>query len=106
MERSDDFAQQEADAAAAEAARIGGAPQGELLDEDGEPLDAAHRPLAESGEGFAEGFEVAEQELVDHASHGDQHSAGRVLEDAPDGSDDARAAGAGAPWRKGSTGAR
>ena len=36
--------------------------------------DPALEPLIEAGEGESEGFELAEQELVDHASHGDQHS--------------------------------
>jgi hypothetical protein len=30
------------------------------------------RPLREAGEGEAEGFEEAEAELIEHASHGDQ----------------------------------
>jgi hypothetical protein len=51
--------------AAAEAARIGGpAP----VDRE----DPAERPLAEAGEGEAEGFELAEEQLIDIASHGDQ----------------------------------
>jgi hypothetical protein len=29
-------------------------------------------PLEEAGEGEAEGFEQAEEELIEHASHGDQ----------------------------------
>lgn len=62
--------QEEIDAAAAEARRIGGT----AGDED---LDPAERPLAEAGEGVAEGFEEAEDDLIDHASHGDLHS-GRV----------------------------
>jgi hypothetical protein len=42
-------------------------------------------PLEEAGEGEAEGFEQAEQELIEHASHGDQgpdptHLAGRPEE--------------------------
>jgi hypothetical protein len=32
--------------------------------------------------GEAEGFELAEQELIDHASHGDEHAAHRILQDA------------------------
>ncbi len=48
--------------------------------------DKAHDPawaaLNESGEGESEGFELAEEDLIEHASHGDQHSAGRILEDA------------------------
>jgi hypothetical protein len=37
-------------------------------------VDPALEPLIEAGEGESEGFELAEEELVDHASHGDQHS--------------------------------
>jgi hypothetical protein len=62
----DPIADEEADAAAAEAARIGGpAP-------DDQVEDPARRPLVESGEGEAEGFELAEEQLIDNASHGDQ----------------------------------
>jgi hypothetical protein len=60
--------QEEVDAAAEEAAAIGGV----AGDED---LDPAERPVIEAGEGEAEGFEQAEEELIDHASHGDQQSA-------------------------------
>lgn len=66
--------QNEADAAAAEAGAIGGV----AGDED---LDPAERPLVEAGEGEAEGFELAEEELVEHATHGDQQSAHAVLHD-------------------------
>ena len=56
----------EADAAAEEAARIGGeAPV--------ESDDPARQPLIESGEGESEGFELAEERLRDIASHGDEH---------------------------------
>ena len=51
-------------AAAAEAAAIGG----HAGDED---LPPAERPLVEAGEGEAEGFEVAEADLVERAEHGD-----------------------------------
>ena len=61
----DPIAEEEAEAAAAEAARIGGPPPDE-------GVDPAQRPLIESGEGEAEGFELAEEELIDNASHGDQ----------------------------------
>jgi hypothetical protein len=63
----DPIADEEAEAAAAEAARIGGPPP-----DDG--VDPAQRPLIEGGEGEAEGFELAEEELIDNASHGDQKS--------------------------------
>jgi hypothetical protein len=39
------------------------------------------RPLEEAGEGEAEGFELAEEELIEHASHGDEQSAHRILHD-------------------------
>ncbi len=62
----DPIADEEADAAAAEAARIGGP-----VPDDGVE-DPAQRPLVEGGEGEAEGFELAEEELIDNAEHGDQ----------------------------------
>ena len=34
--------------------------------------DEAQQPLREAGQGEAEGFELAEEELIDNASHGDQ----------------------------------
>ncbi len=64
--RRDPIADEEADAAAAEAAEIGGPTPEYSVD------DPAQRPLAEAGEGEAEGFELAEEELIDRASHGDQ----------------------------------
>ncbi len=51
-------------AAAAEAGAIGGHTPTEGLPE-------AERPLAEAGEGEAEGFELAEAQLIESASHGD-----------------------------------
>lgn len=86
-----DRARDEAEKAAAEAARIGGRVSAEPPAAEGAP-DEAERPLAEAGQGEAEGFEQAEQELIEHASHGDQHAARRAIEDAPEEEDDARAA--------------
>lgn len=60
------LAKEEAEAAAAEAAGIGGEAA-----KDSE--DPAEQPLIEAGEGEAEGFELAERDLEDIASHGDQH---------------------------------
>lgn len=60
----DRLAREEADAAAAEAARIGGS-TGE------EPLDPAERAVLEGGGGEAEGFEQAEEDLIEHAGHGE-----------------------------------
>ncbi len=55
-------AEHEAEAAALEASRIGGP--------DPEPgVDPAERPVVEGGEGVAEGFEQAEDELRGNASH-------------------------------------
>jgi hypothetical protein len=62
----DPIAEEEAEAAAAEAARIGGPAPDDHVD------DPAQRPVVEGGEGEAEGFELAEEELVDRAEHGDQ----------------------------------
>jgi hypothetical protein len=38
--------------------------------------------VEESGGGESEGFELTEQELIDHASHGDQHRPSRIMQDA------------------------
>jgi hypothetical protein len=65
-EREEGLAEEEAEAAAAEAARIGG-------DVPRDSEDPALQPLAEAGQGEAEGFELAERDLEDIASHGDQH---------------------------------
>lgn len=65
-EERDPIAEEEAEAAAAEAAKIGG--QGGYTDTD----DPAKRPLSEAGEGEAEGFELAEEQLEEIAEHGDQ----------------------------------
>jgi hypothetical protein len=60
------FVEEEEEKAALEAARIGG-------DAPRDADDPAEQPLAEAGEGEAEGFELAERDLEDIASHGDQH---------------------------------
>jgi hypothetical protein len=56
----------EESAAAAEAARIGGvvSPMSE---------DPAMEPLYQAGEGEQEGWEQAERELIENASHGEGH---------------------------------
>lgn len=66
-ERRDDdpLVDEQVDAAAAEAAGIGGP--------DPEPgVDPAQRALVEGGEGWAEGFEEAEAALQRNASHEDR----------------------------------
>ena len=40
------------------------------------------RPVEEAGGGESEGFELAEQELIEHASHGDEHNPFRIIRDA------------------------
>jgi hypothetical protein len=82
----EDRAAEEAEAAAAEAASIGGSPS-----EETDTADGPEQGLAEGGGGEAEGFELAEDQLIEHASHGDQHAARRAIYDAPDEVDDARA---------------
>jgi hypothetical protein len=66
----DDLLRREEAAAAREARGIGGPPP-EYEDEQGRPVSEAERAPIESGEGVEEGFEVAEEDLVDTASHGD-----------------------------------
>lgn len=90
-EHDDQLARREADRAAADAGAIGGSVSSEPESVSGEN-DEARRPLVEAGQGEAEGFEQAEQELVEHASHGDQHAARQAIEDAPVEDDDPRAA--------------
>jgi len=58
----DYVADQEAEAAR-EAGKIGGDPGGDY------GVDESERALAEAGQGEAEGFELAEQELIENASH-------------------------------------
>lgn len=61
----DPLGRREEERAAAEAGAIGGpSPDYEGTDET--------RPLAESGQGVAEGFEESERDLVEQSSHGDQ----------------------------------
>ncbi len=70
QETASDFTTREEQAAAAEAAAIGGPPSdlGGALDEE---IDEADRAVYEAGGGEAEGFELAERDLVRNASHGD-----------------------------------
>ncbi len=61
----DELIAEETETAAAEAARIGG----EVPPDTDDP---AEQPLIEAGQGESEGFELAEKDLEDIASHGDQ----------------------------------
>jgi hypothetical protein len=74
MSADSEFEQEQIDAAAGEAALIGGV-------SGDEELDPAERAVSEGGGGEAEGFELAEQALVEHASHADQQSAHAILHD-------------------------
>jgi len=42
------------------------------------------RAVDEAGGGESEGFELAEQELIDHSSHGDEHRPSLIIRDADD----------------------
>ncbi len=68
------YEQFETDEAAREAAGIGG-----VAGDEG--LDPAQRAVIEAGGGESEGFEQAEQALIEHASHTDQQSAHVILHD-------------------------
>lgn len=79
--------QREAELAASEAAHIGGG-------SGRPPENPAEAPVDEAGGGQAEGFEQAEELLIEHASHGDSQSAHAILHDQmPSEEDDGRADG-------------
>jgi hypothetical protein len=81
-EPDDEFVDEQEKEAAAEAGAIGGRVSSEPPTELEQSMSEAERPLSEAGEGESEGFELAEMELEEHASHGDAHAARRILEDA------------------------
>jgi hypothetical protein len=66
----DPLLRREEAAAASEAAGIGGA-RPEYENEEGDDASESDRALIEGGEGVEEGFEVAEEDLVEAASHGE-----------------------------------
>lgn len=76
--------EQESEAAAREAGRVGGRA-------GDEGLDPEERPLAEGGEGEAEGFELAEEDLIEAAEHGDSRADPLADAYAPEEGDDALA---------------
>ena len=65
----DPLVSEEERAAAAEAAGIGGRRPDYDVDDDS---DEASRALEEAGEGESEGFELAEHDLIEEASHGEE----------------------------------
>ena len=81
MSDSEFEAEQEKEAGA-EAGAIGGRASSEPPSEFERGLSEADRPVIEGGEGESEGFELSEYELEEHASHGDEHAARRIIEDA------------------------
>ena len=64
----DPLAEEEADAARKEAREIGGRATRDL--EEDLPHDPAMDPVYEAGGGEQDGFEMAEEELIEHAEHG------------------------------------
>lgn len=71
LEQSEDPLQRREEAAAArEAGAIGGATP-EYENEEGDDVDEADRAVIEGGEGVEEGFETAESDLREAASHGE-----------------------------------
>ena len=65
VEQADAALEREAESEAAEEAGAIGGPAPDYAG------DEADRPLEESGEGVAEGFEESERELIESAGHGD-----------------------------------
>jgi hypothetical protein len=49
------------------------------------------RAVDEAGGGESEGFELAQQDLIEHASHGDQHTSAGIMRDAGPDEDEASA---------------
>ncbi len=100
MSADDDFVEEQIRAAQEEAGSIGGRTdviQHDLTPVSDEVLTEAERPLAEAGQGYAEGFEQAETDLIQSASHGT--SSGSPLQDAfsPEVESDASTASYGEP---------
>jgi hypothetical protein len=46
------------------------------------------RAVEEAGGGESEGFELAEEEMIEHTSHGDEHSTQPILHDAAEEGDE------------------
>ncbi|MCW3015894.1 MAG: hypothetical protein JWO02_2986 [Solirubrobacterales bacterium] len=42
------------------------------------------RAVEEGGGGVSEGFEQAEEQLIEHTSHGDEHGTGKITQDSRD----------------------
>ncbi len=72
--------------AAREAASIGGVPTAAGASD--EARDESIRPVVEAGGGESEGFEQAEEMLIEHASHGEERPAHAVLHDEAPGEEE------------------
>jgi hypothetical protein len=71
LDRAEDpLLRREEEAARREAGGIGG-PRPEYENEEGLEADESERVLEEGGEGYEEGFEVAEEDLQEAATHGE-----------------------------------
>lgn len=55
-------------------------PADPLLDLD-ERRRKEREAVDEAGGGEAEGFELSEQELIEHSSHGDEHNPAKITQD-------------------------
>jgi hypothetical protein len=56
----------------------------------GERRRKEREAVEEAGGGQSEGFELAEQELIEHTSHGDEHAPAKISRDAfAEGDDEA-----------------
>ena len=75
-EDNDPLADEEAEAAAAEAREIGGHPTRDL--EEDLPHDPAMDPVYEAGGGEQDGWEMAEEELIEHSEQGPNRAEAQV----------------------------
>jgi len=79
----EDYVAEQERAAAEEAVEVGGGAPSDEADE-------SERALSEAGQGESEGFELAEEELIENASHAESaspdptHHAGEAEESQPD----------------------
>ena len=58
-----------------------------------DPNDPAMQAVYEAGGGESEGFEQAEEQLIEHASHGDEHGTTKILSDAESFAEEERVPG-------------
>jgi hypothetical protein len=56
------------------------------------------RAVEEAGGGESEGFELAEEEMIEHTSHGDEHSTQPIIHDAASEGDEEAAGDADADF--------